>query len=210
MSHSCPRYWEGLDILFNNNAFHLQPDHPTKWPADPYPAFRSIKSLELIAYTSRSGSTLTQAKDLVKMVPIMFPKLQRLYVAFGRHVYDQSTHGPKQTYSKFCEDVLPIMDGLARRYARGSLQLEVGAPTSVFYAYLCVGLRNGQRFQAPRWKPGPEQLGSLGGFCKRERIWRAVTATEEEEEDGHYGYWLSETDSDMPDAWMITMSQYWE
>lgn len=140
----------------------------------------------------------------------MFPKLKHLYIAFGRHVYDQWTHGSKQTYLKFCEDMLPLIDELARRYTRGSLQLEVGAPTSVFYAYLCVGLKNGQRFQAPRWKPGPGRLGKLGGFCERKRIWRAITTTEDEEENGHYGYWLSETDSDMPDAWMITMSQYWE
>lgn len=182
------------------------PNYPKQWPAYPHSAFRSIKSLELIACSSRTDSTSTRALDIVRMVPSTFPSLQRLYLAFGRGgLYDTWAHGPKQTYLQFSEEMPPIIDEFAPGYAPGSLNLEVGVPTSVFYASYWVAIMSGKRFQIPGWKPGVR--GEPG---ERERVWRTVNATVDGGEDGQFGYWLSETDSDMPDAWMVTMPRYWE
>lgn len=170
-------------------------------------AFWSIRSLELVAFTMRPGSTLTHAIDIIKMVPSTFPTLQHLYIAFGRGLYDTRTHGRKQTWLEFSKDMLPVIDEFVRRYAPGSLQLEVGIPTSVFHASWCIEIGSRLRFQAPNWKPVLGPLREVGGFCERKRIWRTVYAMEDGK-DGQPGYGLSETDSNMPNGWMVSMARY--
>ncbi|ROW00972.1 hypothetical protein VSDG_02708 [Cytospora chrysosperma] len=138
----------------------------------------------------RPGSTLTHAIDIIKMVPSTFPTLQHLYIAF-----------------EFSKDMLPVIDEFVRRYAPGSLQLDVGIPTSVFHASWCIGIGSRLRFQAPNWKPVLGPLREVGGFCERKRIWRTVYAMEDGK-DGQPGYGLSETDSNMPNGWMVSMARY--
>lgn len=77
-----------------------------------------------------------------------------------------------------------MIDELARRFAPGSLQLEVGVPTSEFHAPWCIGHRRRKRFQAPNWKPGLGRFSEVGGFCERKRIWRTVNLMEDGGEDG--------------------------
>lgn len=82
----------------------------------------------------------------------MFPTPQRLYIAFGRGLYNMRTHGPEQAYLEFYDTILPLTDEFARQYAPESLQLDVGVPTSVFYASWWAGLTSKKRVQAPNWK----------------------------------------------------------
>lgn len=81
---------------------------------------------------------------IIQKVPSTFPALRRLYVGFGGGIYNTEEggpiHGPRQAYLRFTEEILPVVDEFARRYAPGSLQLEVGVPKSVFWASWWVAI----------------------------------------------------------------------
>lgn len=212
-------YFEGMYALYSTSTFHLRPDPgPVPWPAtNPCPAFRHIQSLELVVFLGRDGETLAQAHALLQTVPDTFPALRRLYVGFGGYIYDWYPLRPKQTYQDFTTHELPKLDTFARRFLPSgrpgqelmALQLEVGVPTSIFFPHMEKGLVGGTKhWRSPYWKKDHRRGG---GFCDRQMVWRSVhedkgDGTDDDTDDGTWGYWLSETNLDIPDGW----SGYWK
>ena len=143
------------------------------------------------------------------------PSLRKLYIGFSTDAWfwGEWSRDPKERFLAHTEHILPLLDRLA--CALGEVEeIEVGFPTSVFYAHFCRGIEGGESFQLPNWRP----VGSFpGSYYPRKLIWRPIpppeaTAKGDTGKGVNGGYWIGETESDMFGlrAWLVTMPRYWE
>lgn len=168
------------------------------------------------------------------------PGLRRLYVGFTAGVIlgvsTPPPSDPRERWHFYVDRVLPVVDRVVRDFARqggflsGRLKdFEVALPTSGFAAQWYKGLEAGERFQNPSSGPGPGRDRMMKRaqweYHARDRIWRTVSPVkgngggegegkgkEEEEEvaSADIGYWLGETEMDMPYGWLVNIPRYWE
>lgn len=204
-------YIEGHDILYRHNTFHLEPHYPSPWPwLDDNisgPAFDAMSSLELVAFHGAGAKrkdkdrNIKHTKDLLEMLPAKFPSLRRLFVHTGPRLYGRRRPTKEKEVKKigrgFVDDMIPVVDGLARKYAcintESSLRLDIGVPYPVFEPHLACGVMS----EKPIQRPYRLRLGEIGALLDRVRMWRNVPALTEnvarDDGSGHCGYWLSVT-----------------
>jgi hypothetical protein len=181
----------------------------------PAPCLALVQALELMPRIQvPAWKQLNHLALFLSALPRAMPGLRHLYIGFDSNLYELRID-PKTKYL-LSESILQVIDERLVRAADGTawtaptrppLQIEVGMPTSVFFATFNVGIKDGRKWEAPGWRPGPGLLAN-GAMFERKRIWRAVEGAEGE--SGIKGYWIGETDSDMPVAWMVNMPRYWE
>lgn len=193
-----------MGITYHVPAQHLPTVRSLEWIIDP-------RFPELGQSPSAQGQQ-ESLQRLLCAIPKVLPNLQRLYIGFLGQLCFWSTYPetPKERFLIYTEHILPWLDRLAYGFGNNLKDMEVGLPTSVFQAHFHQGLAQGVKFQVPNLPPGKFAQGS---HYPRRRIWRQIKQSQDHrgtEIATDRGYWLGETNDDMPDSWMLAMPRFWE
>jgi hypothetical protein len=213
-------------VLYGTNTFRMCDEGGrarVSWiPKAPGQAY--IRSVELAVWarrgkdpqsrrtanpSSQSPARLTP-ETILSTLPHNLPGLRKLYIGFAARAVFERIDRAEVARKRFLEaanDIFAPVDRLALTFFEAELEeLEVGVPQSIFHATLRIGMIEGQRFQMPNWTPELDPRGH-GAYYSRKRIWRVIS--EGKGDTAERGYWVSETDSDMPAGWLVSMDDYW-
>lgn len=233
-------YVEGIGVLYATNTFHIRAESWTAWPEAYIPPARLglVTSLDWVLshsflpasgyWAADVGVMLSAFGRMLRGIIKTMPRLRRLYVGFTAGVMigvsKPAPSDPRERWRFYVDRVLPVVDQVVSELA-GTLDgferlkdFEVALPTSGFAAQWHTGLAAGERFQSPSL--GWDMLDwPQGGHHARNRIWRRVSpvkgegqaeAEAEAEAGAEIGYWLGETEMDMPYGWLVNIPRYWE
>lgn len=176
-----------------------------------------IRSLELALWVHRieDRSVITsgaQTEEVLSTIPRDLPGLRKLYMAFVRGDLRplQGAYAANKRFLSAEQDIFAPVDRMAlEMFEAGLEELEIGVSTSIFHGTLMTGMQAGRRFQLPSWKPKLNRIAP-GSYHSRQRIWRPIPRGEGHDDGEERGYWISETENDMPFGWMVNMSRYYE